>query len=63
MKLTREYLAMMLDEMNNWQAEYIEVTPNYDDCLGCTEDIDFDLIRLDHKRNCVRFRKNILTID
>ena len=46
MKLTREDLAMMLNEMNNWQAEYIEVTPNYDDYLGCTEDIDFDLVTI-----------------
>ena len=63
MKLTREDLAMMLDEMNNKKADYIEVTPNYDDYLGYTDDIDFDLIKLDHKRNCVKFRENILTID
>lgn len=63
MKLTREDLAMMLDEMNNSGADYIEVTPNYDDYLGYTEDINFDLIKLDHKRNCVKFRKNVLTID
>jgi hypothetical protein len=63
MKLTREDLVMMLDKMNNCGADYIEVTPNYDDYLGYTEDIDFDLITLDHKRNCVKFREIILTID
>lgn len=63
MKLTREDLAMMLDEMNNSGADYIEVIPNYDDYLGYTEDIDFHLVVLDHKRNRIKLRENILTID
>ena len=30
-------MAMMLDEMNNCGADYIEVTPNYDEYLGISD--------------------------
>ena len=60
MKLTREDLAMMLDEMNNYGADYIYVSSSIDmdmNKLECElESISFNAI----KKNI--FIKNLLTL-
>ena len=55
MKLTREDLAMMLDEMNNNHADYIELYMYvYGDYL--LDSIDFDMC------NDAKFIKTVLTL-
>lgn len=57
MKLTREDLAMMLDEMNNYGADYIDV-----DVYVCYDydirKVDFDACKKDGK-----FIKTLLTLE
>ena len=57
MKLTREDLAMMLDEMNNCGADYIDVDVyvRYDYDLS---KVDFDACKKDGK-----FIKTLLTLE
>ena len=62
MKLTREDLAMMLDEMNNNNADYINVDANIEPTWdGMTlNSITFNAIKLKNKRKFLV--ANLLTI-
>lgn len=57
MKLTREDLTMMLDEMNNNHADYIEV-----DVHVYGYDYEFDYVDFD-LRNGTKFVKTLLTLE
>ena len=57
MKLTKEDLAMMLDEMNNNNADNIEV-----DVRICGYDYEFDYVDFD-LRDGTKFVKTLLTLE
>lgn len=56
MKLTREDLAMMLDEMNNCGADYIEVD------VGIGYDSELTWVDFDARKKDGEFIKTLLTL-